>query len=75
MAAENNAAAVTPSDTTDLSTTANRLYVGGAGTLTVVTSHGSTVAFASMAAGSFLDVRVRRVKATGTTATNLIALW
>lgn len=69
------AAAVTPSDTTDLTITTRYLFVGGAGTLTVDMSNGATVLFTGVLAGSVLPIRVNRVRATGTTATNIVALW
>lgn len=71
-----HAAAVTPSDTTDLTTAARSLYIGGAGNVTLDTVGGETsVLFAGLTAGSVLPVRAQRVRATGTTATNLVALW
>jgi hypothetical protein len=68
------ALAVTPSDSADLTLIARALYVGGAGNLSVDTVGGDTVSFVGVQAGSFLPVRVRRVRATGTTATNIVAL-
>jgi hypothetical protein len=69
------AASVTPSDSTDLSTWARSLYVGGAGNINVVTVNGSTVLFSSVPAGFILPVRVKRVLSTSTTATNIVALY
>lgn len=40
----------------------------------VVTRGGSSVTFTGVAAGSILPVAVNRVLATGTTATNIMAL-
>lgn len=51
------------------------LYVGGDGDLAVVTSSGSEVTLVGIVAGSFIPVQVLRVKSTGTTATNIVALW
>jgi hypothetical protein len=51
------------------------LYVGGAGDLRVITSGGDDVTFYGVEAGSFLPVSVLKVWATGTTATNILALW
>lgn len=68
------ASAVTPSDSTDLSKVANKgLYVGGTGNISVVTGSGQTVTFLSVPVG-FFPVSVKRVLATNTTATNLVAL-
>jgi hypothetical protein len=76
------AAAVTPSNTTDIPSinggTSNNgcvLYVGGAGNLTVDTVGGDTVTLAAVPAGSFIPVQVTRVYAAGTTATSIVALW
>jgi hypothetical protein len=76
------AAAVTPSNTSDIPSinggTSNNgcvLYVGGAGDLTVDTVGGDTVTFVGVAAGSFIPVNVKRVYASGTSATSIVALW
>lgn len=68
-------AAVTPSDSEDLPTASRALYIGGAGNVAVVTVGGDTVTFVGLASASILPVRVARVLATGTTATNIVALW
>jgi len=65
---------VTPSDATNLPVVAQSLYVGGAGSISVVTAGGDQVTFASVPAGTVLPVAVRRVRQTGTTATNILAL-
>jgi hypothetical protein len=71
-----NAAAVAPSDANDLATAARALYVGGAGDVVVDTQGGQTsVKFSAVPAGTVLPVIVTRVRATGTTATLLVALW
>jgi hypothetical protein len=51
------------------------LYVGGAGNVRVRTVGGNDVAFNGLTAGQFVPVQVKRVFTTGTTATNLVALW
>lgn len=66
--------AVTPSDTVDLTNVSRWLFVGGAGNVVVITSAGTTLTFTGVAAGTLLPIRVSRVKATGTTATNMVAL-
>lgn len=68
-----NAAAVTPSDTAD--NTGSAIYVGGAGNVVVDTETGQTVTFTAPPVGAILPIRVVRVRATGTTATNLLRLW
>jgi len=68
------ALAVTPSDSTDMTLSARALYIGGAGNLAVITDGGNTVTFTGISAGSILPVAIARVLATGTTATNILAL-
>lgn len=70
-----HAAAVTPSDSTDLTTSARALFVGGAGNVKVTTVGGDTVTFTGVTAGSWLPVRCSRVWSTGTTATTITAVW
>ena len=70
-----HAAAVTPSDTVDLIDVSRALFVGGTGNLAVITEGVETVALTGIAAGTELRLCVSRVKATGTTATNITALW
>ena len=66
--------AVTPDDVTDLVRYTRRIYVGGGGTIKVDMIEGGTVTFAAVAAGSTLQVGVKRIYATGTTATLIIGL-
>lgn len=67
---------VTPNDSTDLATTARALYVGGAGNVSIDDLSGRTaVVFTAVPAGMILPVRAKRVRATGTTATNIVALY
>lgn len=70
-----HADAVTPDDANDLANAAIKgLYVGGTGNIKVTTVRGDTVTFNSVPVG-FFDVAVKRVFSTGTTATNIIALY
>lgn len=69
-----NAAAVTPDDDTDLAKATRALYVGVDGDVRVRMPDDSDVTFAALA-GSILPVAVKRVLLTGTTATNIVALW
>lgn len=69
-----DAAAVTPSDSADLPQF-SVIYVGGAGNVKVTTAQGSAVTFSGVNAGTVIPVRVRRVWATGTTATLLTAVF
>lgn len=77
VAPATRAAAVTPSDITDLPTYAKALYVGTTGNIALVPRFAQTdagVTFVGVTAGSILPVQCRRVLATGTTATNIVAL-
>jgi len=71
--------AVTPSDSSDITgATANTpatLFVGTGGNINVVTLGGSTLLLKNIADGSFLPIQVTRVKATNTTATDIVAIF
>ena len=69
------AASVTPSDTDDLANVSRYLWVGGAGSVRVLTERGDDVTFAGVPAGTLLPISVSRVLAGGTTATNILALF
>lgn len=69
-----DAAAVTPSDTVNL-TNPSTIYVGVAGDVKVTTAQGSDVTFAGVPAGAVLPVQVLRVWATGTTASSMVAVF
>ncbi len=73
LAPASNAAAVTPSDSVALTFASKRLWVGGAGNVTLITVGGATVTYTAVPAGTYLNVRANQVKATGTTATNIVA--
>lgn len=79
----------TPSDANDLvSDGANAkgyqrstaVWVGGAGALSVIMADGNagtpeTVLFSGIPAGTLLPISVRRIRATGTTATLIVPLF
>lgn len=75
------AAAVTPSNTEDIPSVSGGendgccLYIGGAGVVKALTIGGDEVFFHAVPAGTTLQVKVLRVFSTGTTATNIVALW
>ena len=67
--------AVTPNDGTDLPAVAKALWIGGAGNVSIIAENDTApVTLNSVAAGTMITVRVKRVRATGTTATNIVAL-
>lgn len=70
-----HAAGVTPADGADMTISSRGLYVGGAGDLKVTMEGGETVTFPGVVAGTLLPIRVRRVFATGTTATSILSLF
>lgn len=73
--------AVTTSDTVDLPFfNTNRIltaavYVGGAGNVVAVQNDGSTATFTAAVLGQFLPIGARRINATNTTATLLVACY
>lgn len=77
------AQAVTASDTADLpqvgasianAPVCDALYIGGAGNVTVLLEDNTALTFAVIA-GQILPIRARRVKASGLTASGLVALY
>jgi hypothetical protein len=65
--------AITPSDSTDLSTAVRSIYVGVGGDVCVIDTAGNTVTHVGAPQGGYLGpFAVARVKATGTTASSLI---
>lgn len=68
---------ITPNDSTDNTgdKAVRGLYVGGAGNIALTTSNGEDVTLVGCQAGSIIPIRPRRVKSTGTTATNIIGFY
>lgn len=74
-AAAQGAAAVTPSNTVDLANGPTRaLWVGGAGDISLDFAQGDTVTLVGVPVG-LLPVSAKRIRVTGTTATNIVALY
>lgn len=67
--------AVTPNDSADLSNYTRAIHVGGIGDLRVTTVRGDTVTLKNVIPGAPYPIRVRRIFATGTTATDIVALY
>jgi hypothetical protein len=65
---------ISTSDTVDLASVTRAIYVGVTGDVAVITKGGTTLTFTAVPAGAVIPVRVSRVKATGTTATNMVGL-
>ena len=68
------AATVVPHDTTPLVTPSRAIYVGVAGDLAVEMLSAEVVVLKNTVAGAVYPLRARRVMATGTTASSLVAL-
>jgi len=68
-----DARTVAPNDTTVIPET-RFLWIGGTGNVAVRMVSGQTVTFNSVPVGR-LDVQVDRILSTGTTATNILALY
>lgn len=68
-------AAVVPDDNADLGIPARFLWVGGAGDVDLVTVGGESLLVRGCAAGTVVPIRTRRVRATATTATDILACW
>ena len=74
-----NGEAVAPDDANDLTLVTRAIYVGGAGDVKVDLpgrqgEPATTVTFKAVPVGTLLPIAASRVYATGTTATNLVAL-
>lgn len=68
--------AVTPSDATALSDIPKALYVGSAGTITMAGADDvADAVWKGVAAGAILPFRAKFVRATGTTAADILALY
>jgi len=68
-------AAITPSDSNDLTHVTRAIWVGGDGNITFTMSGGMNVTLTGVKAGSLLPIRAKRVLSTGTTATGIVGLW
>lgn len=69
-----SAAQVTPDNANDLPHVSRGIFVGVGGDLRVIMQDGTTVTFGGMGPG-WHPIRVRRVLATGTTASAIVACW
>lgn len=66
--------AVTPHDTNELTNVSRALYVGTTGNVAVVMRDGQSLTITSVPVG-WHRMRVKQVKSTGTTASNIHAFW
>ena len=65
-----DAYACTPSDST--TQTGFGFYVGTTGNVSVVTFAGTTVLFTAVPAGAIIPLNIQKIRATGTTASNIV---
>ena len=78
-----NFLAVTPSDSVYIVPLINEaggapttgLYIGGTGDVTCLNASGAAILFKAVPVGTTLYIETQRVNATGTTATNIVALF
>ena len=66
---------VTPHDSTNFAYETVGVFVGGAGNVTAVMRDGTVLLFTGVVAGTILPIRCQRINSTGTTATNMTALF
>lgn len=66
---------IVPSDTVDCPQCPVELYVGVSGDVTILTQYDEVVTFKAVPAGAVLPIIIKRVKSTGTTATNMVGLY
>lgn len=67
--------AITPHDTNEVNPLPKAIYIGTGGTVVLQAADSpATATFQNVASGQILDVRALVVKATGTTASNIVGL-
>lgn len=70
------AVAITPNDSTELASIPKALYVGNGGTIVGQAVGSNTdISFTGVPTGAILPVQFKLIKATGTTATNIVGLY
>lgn len=75
MAPARSAFAITPSDSAKLAILPKALFVGTGGALAVrLADDTADILFKNVAAGQILDIRADYVRATGTTAADIVGL-
>lgn len=70
-----NGEVVTPHNTNEFVKVSRAIYVGTGGNVNLVTRDGTTLLFSNVQDGTVLPIRARQVRATGTTATDIIAIY
>lgn len=76
LGSSRQAKAITPNDSTDIDPKPCRaVYIGGAGNISLIPEGGSEAVTFAVIAGQVLPVRAKRIMATNTTATGIVALY
>jgi len=70
-----NAFAITPNDSTDLTIPTTWLYIGSAGTVKVDMLGNGTVTYTALVVGEIHKIRAKRVYSTGTSASSILGLY
>jgi hypothetical protein len=73
--APENAVAVTPHDSNNLPQVATKLYVGGTGNIAMVMKSGQVVTLNAVPVGAVINASFKRINATNTTATLMVAFY
>ncbi len=67
--------AIIPNDSSDLPQATKAIYIGQGGDVTLrAVSADQDVIFRNLASGTILDVRIRSIRAAGTTASDIVGL-
>jgi hypothetical protein len=71
-----SAYAVVPANDTELAVYSRQVYVGGTGNLNVImVGDTANTLFSAVQVGTMLPIRVKVIHSTGTTATNIVAVY
>lgn len=70
-----NGFSITPADSGEFANFTRAIYIGGAGNAVIVMANNDVVTLTGLPAGTWLPLRVRRVNATGTTATGIVGFY
>jgi hypothetical protein len=65
---------VVPSDSVNLAFPCRGVYIGGTGNLSLISPNGETVTLVGLIGGQIYPFAATRIRATGTTATDILAL-
>jgi hypothetical protein len=75
IAPARNCFSITPSDLGELPLLPKAIFVGNGGDIVVrAVDSSSDVRFANVSSGTILDIRLKSIRATGTTASSIVGL-